>query len=131
MNHDEKNEINVFAEKNNMNISEFVYQAVLEKMQSTKLNDSQKQFVDLFDVAFKKSYDLYFKQLMVVLNRLDFNTRCSLKQQDIFMQHLKVPQTKEELNVSIIPHPITEKAQELVLKDIRQLSSRKKELEDE
>lgn len=131
MNHDEKNEINVFAEKNNMNISEFVYQAVLEKMQSTKLNDSQKQFVDLFDVAFKKSYDLYFKQLMVVLNRLDFNTRWSLKQQDIFMQHLKVPQTKEELNVSIIPHPITEKAQELVLKDIRQLSSRKKELEDE
>ncbi len=131
MNHDEKNEINVFAEKNNMNVSEFVYQAVLEKMQSTKLNDSQKQFVDLFDVAFKKSYDLYFKQLMVVLNRLDFNTRWSLKQQDIFMQHLKVPQTKEELNVSIIPHPITEKAQELVLKDIRQLSSRKKELEDE
>ncbi len=131
MNHDEKNEINVFAEKNNMNVSEFVYQAVLEKMQSTKLNDSQKQFVELFDVAFKKSYDLYFKQLMVVLNRLDFNTRWSLKQQDIFMQHLKVPQTKEELNVSIIPHPITEKAQELVLKDIRQLSSRKKELEDE
>lgn len=114
-----------------MNVSEFVYQAVLEKMQSTKLNDSQKQFVDLFDVAFKKSYDLYFKQLMVVLNRIDFNTRWSLKQQDIFMQHLRVPQTKEELNVSIIPHPITEKAQELVLKDIRQLSSRKKELEDE
>lgn len=114
-----------------MNVSEFVYQAVLEKMQSTKLNDSQKQFVDLFDVAFKKSYDLYFKQLMVVLNRIDFNNRWSLKQQDIFMQHLKVPQTKEELNVSIIPHPITERAQELVLKDIRQLSSRKKELEDE
>lgn len=114
-----------------MNVSEFVYQAVLEKMQSTKLNDSQKQFVDLFDVAFKKSYDLYFKQLMVILNRIDFNNRWSLKQQDIFMQHLKVPQTKEELNVSIIPHPITERAQELVLKDIRQLSSRKKELEDE
>lgn len=114
-----------------MNVSEFVYQAVLEKMQSTKLNDSQKQFVDLFDVAFKKSYDLYFKQSMVVLNRIDFNSRWALKQQDIFMQHLKVPQTKEELNVSIIPHPITEKAQELVLKDIRQLSSRKKELEDE
>ena len=54
-----------------------------------------------------------------------------LKQQDIFMQHLKIPQTKDELNISIIPHPITEKAQELVLKDIRKMSSRKKELEDE
>ena len=47
------------------------------------------------------------------------------------MQHLKVPQTKEELNVSVIPHPITEKAEELVLKDLRKMSSKKKELEDE
>ena len=47
------------------------------------------------------------------------------------MQHLKVPQTKEELIVSVVPHPITEKAEELVLKDIRKMSSRKKELEDE
>ena len=47
------------------------------------------------------------------------------------MQHLKIPQTKEELNVSIIPHPITEKAQELVLKDMRKIQAQKKELEDE
>lgn len=114
-----------------MNTSEFVYQAVIEKMQTNKINDSQSQFLGLFDVAFKKSSDSYFKQLMLVLNRIEFNTRWLLKQQDIFMQHLKVPQTKEELNVSIIDHPITEKAQELVLKDIRKMSSRKKELEDE
>jgi hypothetical protein len=114
-----------------MNTSEFVYQAVKEKMQTTKLNDSQSQFINLFDVAFKKSFEPYFKQIMLVQNKIEFNTRWLLKQQDIFMQHLKVPQTKEELNVSIIPHPITEKAQELVLKDIRKMSSRRKELEDE
>jgi hypothetical protein len=108
-----------------------VYQAVMEKMQTNKLNDSQSQFVNLFDVAFKKSFEPYFKQIMLVQNKIEFNTRWLLKQQDIFMQHLKVPQTKEELNVSIISHPITEKAQELVLKDIRKMSSRKKELEDE
>lgn len=114
-----------------MNISEFIYQAVKEKMQTNKLNDSQSQFLNLFDVAFKKSFDSFFKQLMLVQNRIEFNTRWLLKQQDIFMQHLKVPQTKEELNVSIIPHPITEKAEEMILKDIRKMASRKKELEDE
>lgn len=114
-----------------MKISEFVYQAIMEKMQKSKLLDSQQQFIELFEVAFKKVYDLYFKQLMLVLNRIDFNTRWSIKQEDIFMQHLKIPQTKEELNISIIPHPITEKAQELVLKEIRHLSSNKKEIENE
>lgn len=114
-----------------MKTSEFVYQAVREKMQTNKLTDSQSQFLNLFDVAFKKSFDPFFKQLMVVQNRIEFDSRWLLKQQDIFMQHLKVPQTKEELVVSIIPHPITEKAEELVLKDIRKMASNKKELEDE
>ena len=119
------------AQKNNMNISEFVCQAVKEKMQTNKLNDSQTQFINLFNISFKKSFDSYFKQLMVVENKTEFNTKWLLKQQDIFMQHLKIPQTKEELNVSIIPHPITEKAQELVLKDMRKIQAQKKELEDE
>ena len=114
-----------------MKVSEFVYQAVMEKMQINKLNDSQHQFLNLYELAFKKSFDTYFKQLMVVLNRTEFNSRWLLKQQDIFMQHLKVPQTMEELNISIIDHPITSKAQELILKDIRKMSSRKKELENE
>lgn len=114
-----------------MNTSEFIYQAVKEKMQTDKLIDSQSKLVNIFEVGLKKSFDPYFKQLMVVQNRTEFNTRWLLKQQDIFMQHLKVPQTKDELNVSIVQHPITDKAEELVLKDIRKMSSRKKELEDE
>lgn len=114
-----------------MNVSEFVYQAVREKMQTNKLNDSQSQFVNLFDIAFKKSIDSYFKQIILVLNKIDFNTRWLLKQQDIFMQHLKIPQKKEDLILSLIPHPITEKAEELVLKDIRKMATRKREIEDE
>lgn len=45
-----------------MNVSEFVYQAVKEKMQTNKLNDSQTQFINLFNISFKKSFDSYFKQ---------------------------------------------------------------------
>lgn len=128
---DEKKEISVNAEKLNMNTSEYVYNAIMDKMQVDKLNDSQGQFLNLFDTAFKRSYDPYQKHLLVILNRIEFNTRWLLKQQDIFMQHLKVPQTKDELNVSFLNHPITDVAQDLVLKDIRSMSSKKKELEDE
>ena len=95
------------------------------------MSDSQSQFFELFENAFKKSFDIYFKQLMVILNRIEFNSRWLLKQQDIFMNHLKVPNNIEELTVPVIDHAITEKAKDLVLKDIRKMSARKKELEDE
>lgn len=114
-----------------MTASEFVYTAVMEKMNTNKLSDSQSHFFNLFDIAFKNSFEFYFKQLTVILNRIDFNTRWLLKQQDIFMQHLKVPNVEEELNVSVIDHAITEKAKELVLKDIRKMAKNKKDLDDE
>ena len=128
---DEKKEISVVADKLKMNTSEYIYNAIKDKMQVDKLSDSQSQFLKLFDTSFKRSYDPYQKHLMVVLNRIEFNTRWLLKQQDIFMQHLKVPQTKEELNLSFLNHPITDVAQDLVLRDIRTMSSKKKEFEDE
>ena len=128
---DEKKEISVVADKLKMNISEYVYSAIMDKMQVDKLNDSQGQFLNLFDTSFKRSYEPFQKHLLVILNRIEFNTRWLLKQQDIFMQHLKVPQTKDELNVSFLNHPITDVAQDLIIKDIRTMSSKKKELEDE
>jgi len=128
---EEKKEINLVAEKYKMNTSEYVYSAIKNRMEVDKLNDSQGQFLKLFDTAFKRSYEPYQKHLLVILNRIEFNTRWLLKQQDIFMQHLKVPQTKDELNVSFLNHPITDVAQDLVLKDIRTMSSKKKEIEDE
>ena len=127
----EKKEISVEADKLKMNTSEYVYSAIKDKMQIDKLNDSQGQFLNLFDTSFKRSYEPFQKHLLVILNRIEFNTRWLLKQQDIFMQHLKVPQTKEELNVSFLNHPITDVAQDLIIKDIRTMSSKKKELEDE
>ena len=128
---EEKKEIGIEAEKLKMNTSEYVYSAIKDKMQLNKLNDSQNQFLKLFDIAFKKSYEPLQKHLIVILNRIEFNTRWLLKQQDIFMQHLKVPSTKEELNVSFLNHPITDVAEELVLKDLRNMSANKKERENE
>lgn len=114
-----------------MNVSEYIHKAIKEKMELEKLNDSQGQFLSLFDTAFKKSFDSFNKHILVILNRIDFNTRWSLKQQDIFMQHLKIPQTKEELTYTFFNHPITDVSQDLVLKDLRNMASKKKELENE
>ncbi len=114
-----------------MTPSEFIHTAVNEKMNTDKISDSQSQFFNLFDMAFKRAFESYFKQLLVILNRTEFNTRWLLKQQDIFMQQLKIPQTMEDLTFSIIDHPITEKSKDVILKDIRKMSSKKKDLEDE
>lgn len=126
-----KNDISVLAEKYKMNTSEFVCSAIKEKIETEKLSDSQQRFLQLFDTAFKQSYDPFFKQMMVVLNRCEFNTRWSIKQQDIFMGNLKVPQEKDDVAVSVIDHPITEIAHEKILKDIRKMTARKNQLEDE
>lgn len=128
---EEKKEICLEADKYSMSTSEYVVSAVKEKMEVDKINDSQSKFLKLFDVAFQKAFDPYFKRIMVINNRIEFNTRWQLKQQDIFMQHLKVPQNKEDLNISIIPHPITEVAEAQVLKDIRIMASKKRELDNE
>ena len=47
------------------------------------------------------------------------------------MQQLNIPQTKEDLSITILPHPIIEKSQDLVLKDLRNMAERKRNLEDE
>ena len=128
---EDKKEIELLADKYKMNVSRFVYSTIKEKMDTDKLTDSQEQFMELFDIAFKKSFDTFFKQLMVVLNRVEFNSRWSIKQTDIFMNQLKIPQSKDELSLSIIDHPVTEVAHEQVLKDIRKMSSKKHELDNE
>ena len=128
---EDKKEIELLAEKYKMNISRFVYSTIKEKMETNKLTDSQEQFMELFDIAFKKSCDSFFKQLMVVINRIEFNSRWSIKQTDIFMNQLKIPQTEDELSLSIIDHPVTEVAHREVLKDIRKMSSKKHELDNE
>ena len=43
----------------------------------------------------------------------------------------KIPQTEDELSLSIINHPVTEVAHREVLKDIRKMSSKKHELDNE
>ena len=62
---------------------------------------------------------------MLVLNKNNFNTECHLKQTDLFMKQLKIPQNRDDVMIPLFEHPITEISKELVLKDIRSMRSKK------
>lgn len=128
---DFKNRLSLVAKENEQNVTEFVINVLEKELEQRNILESQSQFLELFDVAFKRSFDDYFKQLMLVLNKDDFNSQCILKQVDLFMKQLKIPQTREEITIPLFEHPITEISKELVLKDIRSMRSRKGQNSDE
>ena len=128
---DFKNRLSLVAKENEQNVTEFVINVLEKELEQRNILESQSQFLELFDVAFKRSFDDYFKQLMLVLNKDDFNSQCILKQVDLFMKQLKIPQTREEITIPLFEHPITEISKELVLKDIRSMRSIKGQNSDE
>lgn len=120
-----KTKLTIIAQEENLSISQYIINILEKELERKNLLDSQNQFLELFDVAFKRSIDNYFKQIMLVLNRNNFNTQCQLKQVDLFMKQLKIPQTREDIITPLFEHPITEISKELVLKDIRNMRGKK------
>lgn len=120
-----KNKLTLIAKEENISITQYVVRVLEKEIEKRDLLNSQNQFLELFDVAFKRSFDLYFNQTMLVLNKNNFNTECLIKQLDLFMKQLKIPQMREEITMPLFEHPITEISKELVLKDIRNMRSKK------
>ena len=130
VNSNEKKEIITFAENNSMNLSEFVSLAIKEKMQTNKIMDSQAKLISVIETGFKQCYEPFFKRLIVVLSRLDFNVKWLIEQQDIFMQQLSIPQERENVFCTITHHPITDISEERIQKELRKKMANKKEFED-
>jgi len=125
-----KRKLEILAKKENKSLSLFVHDYLKEKVENEGLNDSQGQFLKLFDVAFKRSYEPFHKQQMLVLNKNNFNGKWLLETINLFMKHLKIPQTKDEVKTSFVDHPIIEIAHEKVLKEMRNKLSDKSERSD-
>ena len=125
-----KEEIILNAKKQNVSLSEYVVSCIKEKKELEDLNDSQGQFLNLFDVAYNKSSSAQFKRQLSILNRLDLNTRVLLKTMDIFMKQLKVPQNRDDVITTFVEHPILTIAQEKVLKEIRSGKKPVEEIDD-
>lgn len=115
----QKEELILNAKKQNMKLSEYITMCLNDRKEIDDLNDSQGQFLNLFDVAYNKSSSANFKREMALLNKINFNSMVLLKVMDIFMKQLKVPQNKDDVITTFVEHPIITIAEEKVLKEIR------------
>lgn len=124
----EKEEVILNAKKQKMGISEYIVSCIKDKQELTDLTESQGQFLTLFDIAYKKSSSPNLKQMMILLNKINFNTEVLIKIMDIFMKQLKVPQNKDDVITTFVEHPIVSIAEEKVLKDFRNKKHTKEEM---
>lgn len=125
-----KEQLMLNAKKQNMSLSEYVVSCINEKTELEELNDSQGQFLNLFEIAYNKSSSTNFKRQMALLKKIDFNIKVLLKTMDIFMKQLKVPQNKDDVITTFVEHPIITIAEEKVIKEIRKNKKQLEEIED-
>ena len=103
-----------------MTLSEYVLHCIDEKRQLTGLSDSQGQFLNLFDIAYNRSAQKNFRKIMRTLNSVDLSATILIEIFDIFMKQLKVPQNRENINITSTNHPIRMMATEKALKELKE-----------
>ena len=124
----EKEELLLSAKKQNMGISEYIISCIKDKQEISDLNDSQGQFLNLFDNAYKKSSGSNFNRLMVLLNKTLFNTNVLIKVMDTYMKQLKIPQSRDDVITTFVEHPIITIAEENTIKEFRKTKQKKEEI---
>lgn len=124
----EKEEVILNAKKQKMGISEYIVSCIKEKQELDDLTESQGQFLTLFDIAYQKSSNINVKKMLVLLNKINFNTALLIQIMDIFMKQLKIPQNKDDVITTFVKHPIITISEEKVLKEFR--NKNKKDIEN-
>lgn len=113
------------AEKNNMKVSEYCKNVLLDYMDQTMLLDTQKKLVELITETVQNANEKQFYKILTMLNKNNIGIETIILQNDITYKYFDIPQTRAELNTHLVNHPITEVAREQVLKNIRELRSKK------
>ena len=118
------------ADKNNMKFSEYCKFVLLDNLDQTMLIDSQKKLRELILETVKDANEKQFYKILTMINKNNIGIETIILQNDMTYKYFDIPQTRNELNTHLVNHPITEVAREQVLKNIRELRS-KKDLSDE
>jgi len=113
------------AEKNNMKVSEYCKNVLLDYLEQTMLLDTQKQLVDLITTTVQNANEKQFYKILTMINKNNVGIETIILQNDMTYKYFDIPQTRSELNTHLVNHPITEVAREQVLKNIRELKSKK------
>ena len=133
------------ASKNNMKISEYCKNVLLDNLDQTMLLDSQKKLAKrkakieavilealftgecsaftLIEILKKQNFDITVGELIGI--------ETIILQNDMTYKYFDIPQTRSELNTHLVNHPITEVAREQVLKNIRELRSQKDNVDEQ
>lgn len=83
----------------------------------------KKKLRELILKTVKDANEKQFYKILTMINNIGIET--IILQNDMTYKYFDIPQTRSELNTHLVNHPITEVAREQVLKNIRELKSKK------
>lgn len=118
------------AAKNNMKVSEYCKYIILDNLEQTMLLDSQKKLRELIIETVKDANEKQFYKILTMINKNNIGIETIILQNDMTYKYFDIPQTRNELNTHLVNHPITEVAREQVLKNIRELRSKKDNIDE-
>ncbi len=113
------------ADKINMKLSEYCKNVLLDYLDQTMLLDTQKKLRELIIETVKDANEKQFYKILTMINKNNIGIETIILQNDMTYKYFDIPQTRAELNTHLVNHPITEIARETVLKNIRDLRSKK------
>ena len=118
------------ASKNGMKVSEYCKYIILDNLEQTMLLDSQKKLRELIIETVKDANEKQFYKILTMINKNNIGIETIILQNDMTYKYFDIPQTRNELNTHLVNHPITEVAREQVLKNIRELRSKKDNIDE-
>lgn len=118
------------ASKNDMKVSEYCKYIILDNLEQTMLLDSQKKLRELIIETVKDANEKQFYKILTMINKNNIGIETIILQNDMTYKYFDIPQTRNELNTHLVNHPITEVAREQVLKNIRELRSKKDNIDE-
>ena len=118
------------AAKNDMKVSEYCKYIILDNLEQTMLLDSQKKLRELIIETVKDANEKQFYKILTMINKNNIGIETIILQNDMTYKYFDIPQTRNELNTHLVNHPITEVSREQVLKNIRELRSKKDNIDE-
>ena len=118
------------SEQNNMKVSEYCKNILLDFMEQSMLLDSQKKLRELIIETVKDANEKQFYKILTMINKNNIGIETIILQNDMTYKYFDIPQTRAELNTHLVSHPITEVARETVIKNIRELRNKKDDVDE-
>ena len=118
------------AKKNNMKVSEYCKNVLLDVLDQSMILDSQKKLIELITETVQNANEKQFYKILTMINKNNIGIETIILQNDMTYKYFDIPQTRAELNTHLVNHPITEVAREQVLKNIRELRNKKDSIDE-